>query len=99
MRSHQNRITDKDEIMRQLRLWLLTPQERNVPFIMLIFCNSGVNWNGRTLQGGLNIEGSRPLSIASSDDETNITLTNGDSNYTQMIGSVKLSEIGYIELY
>lgn len=99
MNRQQNRVTDKDEIMKQLRLWLLEPQKRNVPYVMLIFCNPGVNWNGRAITGGLNIEGSRPLSISTAGDEVTISLTNGDSQYTAIIGSVKLSEIGYLELY
>jgi hypothetical protein len=49
-------------------------------------------------QGGIIFEGVKVLSSCKSNNETIYTLTNSDSNYRQLLATVKLSGIEYITI-
>ena len=92
------RITKPAKIKEALRAYMLSHTEQEAPFLATIFLRRGAEWNGRKMLGGLIIEGARPLS-ASTDakGQTTFFLTNSDSGYSGLIGSVKDEDILYVE--
>lgn len=94
-------ITDPTRFLEILRRYLLEAPTLKPTFIPSISCKRGVVWNGEEIKGGLTIEGSRPLSICTEGEsgEVRITFTNGDSQYTRPIGTVRLDEIEYMDFF
>ena len=92
------RITEPAKIKEALRAYMFFHDEQEAPFLATIFQRRGAKWNGRKMRGGLIIEGARPLS-ASTDakGQTTFFLTNSDSGYSGLIGSVKDVDILYVE--
>ena len=87
-------ITDRQQIRDTLRAFMLKPQEQRAPFVAEIKAARGVLWNGHVYQGGLVVEGARPLSCATGPDNDPVfCLTNSDSDYCRTIGTLKLSDI------
>lgn len=94
------RIENQAAILAVLNQWL-DATKRTKDFIGNMFLKRGTVWNGHVQKGGLFVEASRPLTITPdqlNEGETVIVLTNGNSRYIQPIGTIKLSDIGYIEL-
>jgi hypothetical protein len=85
------KTTDKTEIRKILHSYMLAPNEQRANFLVAIFTREH-------RAGGTIYEGARPLSACTYEDgDTRYTLTNGDSNYTEPVASVKLSFIEYVE--
>lgn len=99
-------ITDRPSIKTVLHAFVLGSeaerQKSNLPsFIPAIYVKPGAEWQGHTVtSGGLIIEGSRPMAVATFHDtgEIRYALTNSDSDYQLPIGYVNLSEITKIEI-
>ena len=91
------RIDDTIKIKAILDAYTRNPTEQEPNFIACIHLRRGVVWKGHEHKGGLQVEGARPLSSSTSGEKTTYTLTNSDSNYTQPIGTVDLSDIVLIE--
>lgn len=89
---------DPAEIEAVMREYMMGKQVLAAPFIAAIRCKPGTVWNGRECKGGLIIEGSRPFAASTSDKGTLFSITNGDSDYTLLTGSVWLHDIKYLEL-
>lgn len=94
-----HKITGQAEIKQALRDHMLRPNEQRAPFLATIRLAGGSDYQGRKVnQGGLIIEGARPLGASLSEKEDRFTLTNSDSNYHLPIGDIRLADIEYIEL-
>ncbi len=90
--------TDIAEIRAVLRDYMFSPEKQAAPFLLEIKAKRGVIWNGHVCRGGLSIEGARPFGCATSaDGDSLFSLTNSDSNYSLLIGALKLSDIESIE--
>lgn len=94
-------VTDKDLIEEVLSNFVRQPHQQRVAFIPQIRVAPGADWNGwEVTQGGLVIEGARPMGMATYFDtgEKMFSLTNSDSGYSKFIGAVKLSDIVSVSL-
>lgn len=89
---------DPKEIEAVMREYMAGRQVLAAPFIAAIRCKPGTVWNGRECKGGLIIEGSRPFAAATSEEGTLFSITNGDSDYKLLTGSVWLHDITQLEL-
>lgn len=88
------KITNKDKIKEVLRDYMLECNNQPAPFVYSISAQSPRH------RGGIIFEGARPISTCTEiNGEVTYALSNRDTNFSVSIGTVKLSEIKYIEVF